>query len=127
MIDSMEVILVLYADSMNEIDINEAAAAEDRGDFALGDPSVAEMQEVFKLQEKQFELDTISDIEHALRTALVENDSLSTEKDLSLIMGAALGSGRTKHLRAAWKKLHADGIVSNPPPAKLDRQVIRRA
>lgn len=125
--ESVSLALEKWRGLMNEIDINEAAAAEDRGDFALGDPSVAEMQEVFKLQEKQFELDTISDIEHALRTALVENDSLSTEKDLSLIMGAALGSGRTKHLRAAWKKLHADGIVSNPPPAKLDRQVIRRA
>ena len=45
----------------------------------------------------------------------------------SEVYGDALGKARSKHLRAAWKKLHSDGVTKTDSKGDLIQKVIERA
>jgi len=115
-----------WREFLHKVELGEAELLDER-DPALYS-RVSELEELFKLDEAQINFDAISTIKDSIREALLTRVSVSVRKDFSLIMGAARGLGREKHLRAAWKELAAEGLVAEcPKGVALDSAVIMRA
>ncbi|MBQ9915863.1 MAG: three-Cys-motif partner protein TcmP [Microbacterium sp.] len=110
---------------LHEVDLAEAELA-DRAAVAL--ISAAESTRIqFEADEAAIKRDAIHSIKNAITEALVTRQRLSVRSELSLVMGGALGIGRTLHLRAAWKELAKEGIVTDCPKGALDKAVITKA
>lgn len=109
---------------LHDIDLNNAALQDDRSEALV---KATEMTKVeFEADEAQLKIDAINAIRDAIQSALTTRTRLTVRHDLSLIMGDALGVGRTLHLRAAWKALAVEGIVEGCPTGKLDNAVITK-
>jgi three-Cys-motif partner protein len=61
----------------------------------------------------------IDEIERNLRAALQDHGRFRVAGHYAEIYGKALGLARQKHLRTAWKRLHADGTISTDSKGDL--------
>ena len=110
---------------LHEVDLNQAELEDDRTEALYPAVDMSEIE--FKADEAAIKQDAIDAIKKSIRAAMVTRPRLTVRNDLSLIMGDALGIGRTTHLRTAWKELAAEGVVVGCPTGKLDTAVITRA
>lgn len=102
------------------------AERKDRASTALVSAEDA-IQIQFEADEASIKRDAIDNIKRSITESLKTRARLSVGSDLSLIMGRALGIGRTLHIRAAWKELAREGHVVPCPVGPLDRATISRA
>lgn len=112
--------------AMWSLDIEEAEACDEAAPH-VGRSYASEMREAQKADAVQFNHDAISDIKKAITDALANTPTLSVANECPKIFGEAIGAGREKHLRAAWKELASEGITCGPPKGGLDRAFITRA
>ncbi|MEJ3404210.1 three-Cys-motif partner protein TcmP [Rathayibacter sp. YIM 133350] len=110
---------------LHDLELAEAELLDESDPQLLS--RVAELQTVYKLDEAQIDRDAIDEIKKSVTEALRTRTSLSVRTDLRLVMGEAIGVGRTTHLRTAWKELAAEGIAGECPKGDLDSAVIGRA
>lgn len=110
---------------LHEVELSQAALEDERGEALYS--AVALSKAEFEADEAAIKRDAISSIKESIRGALATRSQLTVRNDLSLVMGDALGVGRTTHLRTAWKELAAEGVVVGCPSGKLDTAVIIRA
>jgi three-Cys-motif partner protein len=112
---------------MSDLEVNDAARRQEREGSSLGDESPEELRYILDAAAKQFDIDLIDDIVLNLRSQLAEHAALSVDRQMQLVFGPSLGAAREMHLRRAWKQLHAEGLVADPPPRKLEHSTIRKA
>lgn len=74
--------------------------------------SLFDDEEAFKASEKALETDWIAEIEGNLRKLLGEGSGFTIVSKYADVYGNTAGKARTKHLRAAWKRLYADGVTT---------------
>lgn len=115
-----------WREALNAEDIDDAHV-EDLRDPRVGWSRVQELQEAFKLEAIQFELDTVSTIKESIRSTLETQSTITVGKELVKVYGDALGSGRETHIRTAWKQLAAENVTCPAEGGKLPKAVIRRA
>jgi hypothetical protein len=115
-----------WREALNAEDIDDAHV-DDRRDPRVGWSRVEELQEAFKLDAIQFELDTVSTIKESIKSTLDTQSTITVGKELVKVYGDALGSGRETHIRKAWVQLAAEKVTCPVPTGKLPKAVIRRA
>ena len=83
--------------------------------------------ELFNQDEKQLASQWEEQLEHNILALLREHDSFVIQQYYDKVFLEVLGLARTKHLRAALKKLHSNGIVSSDSRGELfGKRVVRR-
>ncbi len=83
--------------------------------------------ENFQAEEVALAASWINEIEANLRELLEHRESFVISKHYPEVYGKALGRAREKHLRAAWRRLYADGTTITDSSGKLIDKCIRRA
>ncbi|WP_181435357.1 three-Cys-motif partner protein TcmP [Curtobacterium sp. MCBD17_013] len=109
---------------LHDLDLAEAER-QDAEDPQLY-PRVAELQAVFAASEEGIDRAAIDAIKASIVSSLAIRSSFSMRNDFALVMGDALGVGRTTHVRAAWKELAKEGQIVDCPKGDLEKQLIRR-
>lgn len=99
-----------------------------RAIFAIeSEGSLLDDEAFFKADEKALAAQWETEIETNLRRLLHEHASFRIVEKYIEVYGTSIGKARTKHLRAAWKKLHADGVTKTDSKHDLLDKVIERA
>jgi three-Cys-motif partner protein len=75
--------------------------------------SLFEGEDAFKASEAALEASWVDEIEKNLRQCLTKYGAFRVRDHYSEVFGSALGTAREMHLRAAWKRLHADGTTTS--------------
>lgn len=109
---------------LHEVDLAQAFVTDTTAMALVSAEDAARLQ--FEADEAEIKREAILAIKRSIVEALATRSRLPVRGELSLVMGEALGIGRTLHLRAAWKELASEGIVQECPKGALDRAVIVR-
>ncbi|MFG1696694.1 three-Cys-motif partner protein TcmP [Nonomuraea sp. NPDC049309] len=78
-----------------------------------------EDEELFKASEESLAAEWAREIKENLRRLLGEGRSFVIADRYSDVYGSAIGQAREKHLRRAWKELHAEGVTKTDSKGKL--------
>ena len=84
-------------------------------------------EDSFKSDEKTLAAAWQDEIEANLRRLLDETTEFRIADRYDEVYGEALGKAREKHLRAAWKRLYAEGVTKTDPKGDLVRKTIQRS
>lgn len=76
-------------------------------------------EEAFKSQEATLAGEWVDEIERNLRALLAKHGAVKISNHYAQVYGSALGRARELHLRAAWKRLLADGTTATDSKGKL--------
>jgi three-Cys-motif partner protein len=83
--------------------------------------------DLFKSDEKALAAEWQKEIEGNLRRLLSTHPKFRISKKYAEVYGDALGKARSKHLRAAWKRLYEEGVTKTDSKGDLLRKTIERA
>ncbi|CAN5272820.1 three-Cys-motif partner protein TcmP [soil metagenome] len=111
---------------LQDLDLTEADLLDYRNPPLPGLSRVGELRQVFADDEVAFKAGTIDTIAETIRESLSARSALSVTNDFTNVFGPAVGTGRTLHLRAAWKSLAKEGLVRDPPTGNLDFAMIHK-
>jgi three-Cys-motif partner protein len=81
----------------------------------------------FEYDEKALATGWQNEIEENLRRLLDKHPRFRILDKYADVYGEALGKARSKHLRAAWKQLYADGVTKTDSKGSLISKTIERA
>ena len=112
---------------LQDLDLTKADLVEYLHPPLPGLSRVDELKAVFADDEIAFKLDTIDAIVSSIRNALLTRPAISTRANFDLVFGAAAGTGRSMHLRAAWDRLAEAGeVLPRVKNVSMDNAQIRR-
>ena len=99
-----------------------------RAVFAIeSEGSLLDEEGFFEADEKALATQWETEIERNLRRLLAKHTSFRIVDKYVEVYGTSIGKARVKHLRAAWKKLHAEGVTKTDSKHDLLDKVIERA
>jgi three-Cys-motif partner protein len=89
--------------------------------------SLFEGDDVFKDSEQALSAEWIAEIEANLRTLLADGKGFTIISKYADVYGESTGKAREKHLRAAWKRLHTEGVTKTDSKGNLIKKRIEPA